>query len=244
MSVQVKGQIAFSIYSNFKEKLHLADLYSYFDDPLWQIIISDLLIINEKMSNKSSKIKDVSLSNVSLVRNKYTKKASFLITNADIKQKKYKPEELEPQDLKSFIKRKNVFMILDEFLKIQFPGNTPTLLNFMVYLLCGKDLVKYDTELMGIKTIKFNVIRRNVRVEYSMVHWELNHNENNAKIEHKQLTKMIKIIKPTANQNLINVGIKLYQALKLESPRGISAPDFSIPILKDQFIIITVRNYI
>eukprot|EP00826_Nyctotherus_ovalis_P010599 TRINITY_DN12788_c0_g1_i4.p2 TRINITY_DN12788_c0_g1~~TRINITY_DN12788_c0_g1_i4.p2 ORF type:complete len:151 (+),score=30.11 TRINITY_DN12788_c0_g1_i4:625-1077(+) len=55
-SLEVRKQICYSIYANCKERLHLTELFTYFDDPLWQIILTDLLALNKKLSAKHSGI--------------------------------------------------------------------------------------------------------------------------------------------------------------------------------------------
>lgn len=244
--LKVQKEICYSIYANFKEKLYLTEIYAYFDDPLWKIIINDLLIVNAKLSEKQGTLKTREATALRKFGNSFSKQCarsnSFLIIDSCGIEKKFQVELPEEQEVKMLIESKDTFISFTEFSAISFPETVPELLYFIIHLLCGEDLMNYYTEVIGVKSYQYGSAQKSGRVEYFVSRRVIDHHENNLQMENKQIAKIVRKLKPAVKQRVINAVIRLYRAFKLDSAGRNAAPDFSVTISKERFITTTVRD--
>jgi hypothetical protein len=225
-------QICYSIYSGFKEKLYLSKVYSFFDDSLWKIVINDLLAINAKIVEEQSNLKEFKVQRQSIRGNSFLIIDSLCIDNA-----KFEVELEEEQEVKTLIKRRDTYITFEEFSTIKFTENMPELLYFMIYLICGEELLNYYTELTGIKSFQYSLISKGKEVEYVVSRKVIDQHESNLRRENKQIAKIIRKIKPTAKQHIINVVIRFFHAFKLDNS---SIQNFAFIVSREQFISMSV----
>jgi len=233
---QVQKQICYSIYSSFKDKFYLSKVYSFFDDPLWKIVINDLLVINTKITEKQTELKQFKAHDNA---RQYTRRNSFLIIDLHCIKNKFEIEVEEEQEVKRLIEKKDTYLTFDEFNAIEFSEGVPQLLYFVTYLIYGEELLNYYTELIGIKSFQYSITSKGKEVEYIVNRKVIDHYESNLKRENKQITKIIRKFKPIAKQYMIDVVIKFFHAFKLNFSDIL---DFSLTITKERFISMSVSS--
>jgi len=209
-SIEVQRQICFSIYSGFRSKLFISNVYDYIEDPICQIILEDLLVLYEasikSFNNDIQPSRHKSLLKVLEERKNY----QYLFVEA--------PESLESftddKEARTVINKNDTYITFTQFLKLSFPDNIPTLLLLIIQLVCGKDLADFYSEVINIRQFKYTLIKRNNRSEYFIDRKASSATEGKIKRENKQLVRKIKSKKPSASRVVIDVSIKLFQALR------------------------------
>jgi hypothetical protein len=198
-------QICYSIYSSFKEKLHLVDVYNYFEDPLWKSIISDILAMYERLKDKKTDTIEASDTKFPIKRKqmKQRQKSSFLLLK--------KPSFAFDEDVMG---NRNTWISYKEFSELKFPERIPMLAFLLMRLLCGQELANYYTEQEGIKGFQYTLVSKDKCLINRV---PINLTESYIRREAQQLETKIKRVKPTAKQNVIRIAIKLFQAIKLKS---------------------------
>ena len=227
-SLEVKKQICYSIYSNYKERLYLTELYNYFDDSLWQIVLTDLLAINEKMEEEVERAKIIRKQDMIEPTSEVTRgnrKNSFLLVDPDM-SKNQKHVLMSRKEGKGLMDKKDTWIRFEDFLSVKFVDEVPALLYFMIHLFCGEDLMNYYAEITGIRGFQYSQIKNKGKSNYVLYRKDLDKNENNSKREGKQLIRIIKRIKPSAKDKLITASIKLFQGLKANSAASITKTSF------------------
>eukprot|EP01022_Parablepharisma_sp_SALTPOND_P017328 TRINITY_DN27439_c0_g1_i1.p2 TRINITY_DN27439_c0_g1~~TRINITY_DN27439_c0_g1_i1.p2 ORF type:complete len:624 (+),score=41.77 TRINITY_DN27439_c0_g1_i1:8773-10644(+) len=246
----VQKQICYSVYSNCKERLYLSEVYSYFDDTLWRFILDDLLLIYEKL-NKSetgelqSRVRSRSeiqrelfakLNFQSKNQRKRQQENSFLLIDSPTSESviQFRENVASEEEVKAIIGQKDPYLTFEEFSKISFTEKAPTLLFFMMHLLCGEDLADYYAETVRIKAFRYTLINRNGKKDHLVERKATNHIENSIRRENKELVKKVQKAKPTASQGVINFSIKLFQNLRITEHRTFDP--HSSGILKESFV--------
>jgi len=239
----VQKQIAYSIYTNCKEKLYLSEVYKYYDDPLWKFILSDLLLIYKKLQDKvnaanrdngafnsmfgigrvrtRSEIQRELLAKISS-RVKGSKKRStnpFLMIESPIGETLNQFREMlaiNEEEAKAVTGQKDPYLTFEEFNEIEFSERgVPILIFYVIYALCGEDISDYYAESISIKSFKYLKLKRNDGgIEYLLERRETNHSENWIKRQNKELIKKAQKYKPQAKENLVKGAIKLFQDIK------------------------------
>jgi len=198
-------QICFSIYSNFKERLYLVDVYNYFEDPLWKPIISDILVMYEELKDKKTDIAETFDTKYPIRRKqiKHRQRNSFLL----LKKSSFTFEE-------DIMRNKNTWISYKEFSELKFPERVPMLTFLLIRLLCGQELTNYYAEQEGIKGFHYTLSSKG---KYLVDRIPVNLKESYIRREAQHLEAKIKRIKPTTKQNIVKIAIKLFQAIKLNS---------------------------
>lgn len=217
-------KICYSIYSMFAEKLYLYNIYEYFDDPLWKYIINDITLIHEliKMKNTAIDNQKKDYSSLSIRIPDFKKMGKINVT----------------QEAGLTTEKNNQYLTFDEFTKINFPDKVPGLLYFIIYLMCGEDLLDYYTEKNGIKGYKFIQIKSKGKSDFLIERVTITFIDMSMKRQRKLFNREAKRIEPTMDQKFIDLSIDLFQTMKTKDSKT-----FKITVKKNEFISHSVRDY-
>lgn len=221
-------QISYTIYSNFKERLYLIDVYNYFEDPLWNPIMSDLLLIHEKLKAKGrievhNPLESYeSKANIRRRTIKRRQNISFLLLKRP--SFNFDTQDEEPTIMES----KNTWIGYRDFAEINFPDTVPGLVFLLMRLLCGQELASYYTEQAGMRGFHYAFSSREKLVDRTPV----DPAQSRVRREAQQLETKIKRVKSVVNQGIVRAAIRIFQSIKQESKaylqkREIAREDFA-----------------
>ena len=248
----IQRQICYSVYASCKEKLYLSEIYKYYDDPLWRIILDDLLLIYERLQKKAgesfaNKVRTradlqrelLAKLNVKCKNHGKKREHSFLFVESSLTDTldpfyDEAKEATHDEEVKAILGQKDPFLTFEEFNEITFTEeNAPMLLFFIMHILCGEDLADYFAELAGINAFRYRQVQRNGFIEYLVERKRADHFENSIKRQNKEFVKKAQKSKPNARDDIIKFSIELFQGLRIGA---VQEPDMINGILREQFI--------
>lgn len=231
---KVQKQICFSVFSGCKERLHLSELFGFFDDLAWRVLLNDLLAMHEmlssKLKNKESKMNDKRVKTRAEIqkelfkRLEYLKKLqqkrehSYLVFEPQLNENSPSEENLlnngTSDDLNLIIAEKDAYLTFEEFCEIKFENYVPNLLFFVAFLICGEDLLDYYSEQIGIPIFRFLKLQNGGKYEFSFERLSTNRLESTIKRQNKVLITKLQHAKPNANIQTMKIAMDLFQKIK------------------------------
>ena len=214
--INTQKQICFSIYSNFSDKLYLSQVYSYFDDPLCQVIIEDLIVMHDILKREDREMKfsipSKGLPRIDKSEERYrTQQYPFLIIETTESDLDAQVSSLNETEVSYLLEKKNTWMEYKAFSELDM---TPALFLFMAHLVCGKNIMDYHSEVNNTKIIRYIYLKNKNRDEHFIDKKNADPIKNSLQRERKALSKRIMKSNPNARAEIIDVAIRVFQRLR------------------------------
>lgn len=216
----MQKQICFSVYSGCRKRLYLSQVFSYFDDPAWRIVLEDIQLMYQAMKYKQR----LGGPRAEAIRNKTRSEIQHeLLLKLGVRPKeepRNKPgfllaDSVSDEELHAIIGTRELFLTFEEFSEIKFENGVPDLLFFLIHVVCGEDLADYYAEITKMNGFRYPRMERTR--EFLVERQRTNAPENAVRRQDKELTKKLLRRKPNADTVIVQATVRIFQTMRAES---------------------------